>query len=537
MPLFPSDDRGLAEGLTAIDYTNPFLPERVELERRLLGNEYVEIGEAKALQAIGSQIGLNTTKLLERAEQALERARARISSKGPFATTELELYEGLALFVLYHRWRNELAALLAKLDEEHPSPLQVAWYPRFRDQALLVMRPAGRRLPVDLEAPHLLALFFQVARAFHQIYSNLVGSSPAAIRLRAAIWQSIFTQDIRRYQRSLYRRMGDLATLVTGPSGTGKELVARAVGRSSYLAFDEASCSFDIDLSSLFLPLNLSALSPPLIESELFGYRKGAFTGALQDREGWFEACLPGGAVFLDEIGDIAPEIQVKLLRVLETRRFQRIGDTRPREFHGKLISATNRDLAAEMAAGRFREDLYYRICSDRIVTPSLGEQVQEDRDELYRLVLFIARRQVGDEGPSLADEVLDWIDAQLGLDYAWPGNFRELEQCVRNVLVRKEYHPRGQPAASESLAREFLAGELSAEEMLRRYCTLVYAKTGSYDGAARRLGLDRRTVRSRVDHEILKRLASPGSPPSRGKPGNRSGPSANCSPTSPPRA
>ncbi|HEX6885858.1 MAG TPA: sigma-54 factor interaction domain-containing protein [Planctomycetota bacterium] len=508
MSLFSSAELELAEGLAAIVYTNPFLPERLVLERRLLGSEFVEVGPARAFTE-GPEGRANTARLLLRGEPVLAAARARLAA-GPGTPAELEVYEGLALFVLYHRWRDELGALLADVDEESAGPLRVPWYPRFREEALAALRPHGRRLPTDLEPAHLLALLFQVARAFHQIYVNLIGSSPAAIRLRAAVWQSIFTHDIRRYQRALYGRMADLATLVTGPSGTGKELVARAVARASYLPFDEPARSFALDLSALFLPLHLSALSPQLIESELFGYRKGAFTGALADRTGWFEACPAGGAVFLDEIGEIAPEIQVKLLRVLQTRRFQRLGDTRARDFRGKLISATNRDLAAELAAGRFRADLYYRLCSDHVETPSLAEQVRGDADELLRLVTFIARRQVGDEGEALARETLAWIESELGLDYPWPGNFRELEQCVRNVLVRKRYEPRplARAAPLEDLVRRLRALEPTADELLRAYCTLVYAREGSFDGAARHLDLDRRTVRAKVDPELLERLA-----------------------------
>jgi DNA-binding NtrC family response regulator len=508
MAVFSSAERALAEGLAAIAYTNPFLPERVELERRLLGPEYVELGAARAFIE-GAEGRANTARLLERGERLLAVAQPRLAGGTP-PTAELELYEGLALFVLYHRWRDELAGLLADVDEETSGPLRVPWYPRFQKEAVAALRPHGRRLPTGLEPAHLLALLFQVARAFHQIYANLVGTSPAAIRLRAAVWQSIFTHDIRRYQRALYARMADLATLVTGPSGTGKELVARAVGRSSYIPFDESSRSFELDLSALYLPLHLSALSPQLIESELFGYKRGAFTGAAADRAGWFEACPAGGAVFLDEIGEIAPEIQVKLLRVLQTRRFQRLGDTRAREFRGKLISATNRDLAAELEAGRFREDLYYRLCSDHVVTPSLAEQARGDAEELLRLLTFIARRQVGAEGEPLARETLAWIEAELGLDYPWPGNFRELEQCVRNVLVRQRYVPRAlrRAAPDEELVRRLRALELTAEELLSAYCTLVYAREQSYDGAARRLGLDRRTVRAKVDPELLARLA-----------------------------
>ena len=161
-----------------------------------------------------------------------------------------------------------------------------------------------------------------------------------------------------------------------------------------------------------FHTLNVSALSPTLIESELFGHRKGAFTGAVQDRVGWLESCPAMGTVLLDEVGEIDASIQVKLLRVLQTREFQRIGETTPREFKGKLIVATNRDLAAEMRAGRFREDLYYRLCSDLVETPSLRDQLRDAPDELRNLVLFVSERVVGEAGaPELADEVMACID------------------------------------------------------------------------------------------------------------------------------
>src|SRR5207244_4143346 len=139
--------------------------------------------------------------------------------------------------------------------------------------------------------------------------------------------------------------------------------------------------------------------------------------------------------VFLDEIGELDAGIQVKLLRVLQTGRFQKLGASDDLEFRGKIIAATNRDLAAEMRAGRFREDFYYRLCADRITTPSLREQLADAPDDLHDMLRFIARKEIGEaEAESLAAEVGDWIRQNLGRDYPWPGNFRELEQCVRNV-------------------------------------------------------------------------------------------------------
>jgi DNA-binding NtrC family response regulator len=202
---------------------------------------------------------------------------------------------------------------------------------------------------------------------------------------------------------------------------------------------------------------------------------------------------------------------------VLQTRTFQRLGETRDRTFHGKLVAATNRDLAREMRTGRFRADLYYRLCSDLILTPSLREQLQDAPGELRTLLRALAARIAGDEeAEAVADEAERWIAARLGPEYPWPGNVRELEQCVRNVLVRGEYRPPDLPAppdARQALVEALLAGDLTADELLRRYCTLVYSRTGSYVETARRLGLDRRTVRERIDPALLADLRAGGSP------------------------
>ncbi|MCX6620300.1 MAG: sigma 54-interacting transcriptional regulator, partial [Acidobacteria bacterium] len=281
----------------------------------------------------------------------------------------------------------------------------------------------------------------------------------------------------------------------------GKELVARAIGQSRYVPFEPERLAFADDGQVTFYPINISALSPALVESELFGHRRGSFTGAVGDRKGWLESCPPLGSVFLDELGDLDPAIQVKLLRVIETRTFHVVGDTASHDFRGKLIAATHRDLAAGIRQGRFREDLYYRLCSDQIVTPSLAGQIAGAPDVLEELVVFLSRRVAGGESESLAGEALDWIRHNLEPDYPWPGNYRELEQLIRNVLIRRDYRPvRGAaPNPSESLAEELRQGRITADELMARYCAIVYRETGSYEETARRLGIDRRTVKARI--------------------------------------
>jgi hypothetical protein len=495
------EERAFARDVARLVYANPFLPERIEAERAALGGEFVATGTLWHTRADVDE-SPNVVRLNEKTGAVLQALRERRTRAGPVAGEDFSLYEDLVLYLLFSRYQ---AAFYGLIEGRGPAG-RAPFYEAFARDLEHYLGPAAGTDPA-----HLFACFFQVRRAFHYIFRNIRGGSRPAGRLRAAVWQSIFTHDMRRYRRSLYRHMGDVATLVSGPSGTGKELVARAIGLARYVPFDPAGRRFADDFAASFYALNLSALSPTLIESELFGHRRGAFTGALQERAGWLEVCPPLGTVFLDEIGEVDLAIQVKLLRVLQARTFQRLGDTQDRRFQGKIVAATNRDLGETIQAGRFRADLYYRLCSDLIVTPSLREQLQDAPAELHTLALHIAERIAGEaEAAPLAEEAEAWIARALGPDYPWPGNVRELEQCVRNVMVRGEYHPPPPAPAGHGLADAFLAGTLTAEELLRRYCTLVYARTGSYQESARRLGLDRRTVKEKIDPVLLAELRHP---------------------------
>jgi transcriptional regulator of acetoin/glycerol metabolism len=169
--------------------------------------------------------------------------------------------------------------------------------------------------------------------------------------------------------------------------------------------------------------------------------------------------------------------------------------------FLGKIVVATHRDLDQGLSAGWFREDLYYRLCADRIQTPSLRERLDDDPGELPLLVGVLAERIAGLEyAQTLTSDVLGWVERELGTSYDWPGNVRELEQCVRNVLVRKRYRPARRIAAPALLDQALLESRLSADELLDRYCAAVYRQTHSYVETGRRLGLDRRTVKERVE-------------------------------------
>ncbi len=508
MPFLFPPERAFLAAVAQLAYANPFLPERIEYERAALGDAFVA-GEPVWSQRVRDpeQPRANVWRIVERLETLAAQLQSRLREGTATRAPDLVLYEDAVLHLLYQRYYRQFFAAAFGAATEQADPARWRFYNNFLADWRSFFEIDGVRFPTGHEPRHTFACFRQIQCAFEQVFRDIIGSSMPAAQLRASIWQSIFTHDIRRYRRTLYARMGEFATLVTGPSGTGKELVARAIAQSRYVPFDSQRLSFTHDGG--FFPINISALSPTLVESELFGHRRGAFTGAVADRKGWLETCPELGSVFVDELGDLDPAIQVKLLRVIETRTFHPVGDTAGRQFRGKLITATNRDLAVLIAKGRFREDLYYRLCSDQVATPALAEQLADSPAVLRELVFYMARRVAGEEAEPLAREVLDWVAANLPPEYAWPGNYRELEQCVKNVLIRRNYRPSRARARNpvEQFVADARSGRLSADELLTRYVTIVYSRTGSFEETARRLGLDRRTVKAKVDRDLLAKL------------------------------
>lgn len=506
MSLFSAQERHFAKAVSELIYCNPFLPERIEHERAALDGEFDDRDARWNLQTGNRQKPPNVVMLVQRVEELLDRARAKLATgeADAGAGADAGLYEDLLMFLLFDRLGfGEIEA--GKL-EQTPAAL----FDELERRVRPYLQFGPTQLPLWAQLPHVFSCYHQLHRAFQNIFHFIIGFSRAAVQLRATVWQSIFTHDMRRYRRTLFSRMADFTTLIMGPSGTGKELVAQAIGLSRYVPFNPKTRAFADASKVAYFPLNLSALSPTVIESELFGHKRGSFTGAEADRVGWLEVCPSLGTVFLDEIGDLDPAIQLKLLRVLQSRTFSRLGDTEMRQFQGKIIAATNHDLSAQMRAGTFREDFYYRLCSDMITVPSLAQRLADNPEELRQLIAHLVHRAMGEDEPDVVAEVKQWIDNHLGTDYAWPGNVRELEQCVRNVLIRKQYRPPHDSGKTtnddlnQSLASDISRGALTVDELLRRYCTLVYAQTGSFEATARRLRIDRRTVKAKVDPQLL---------------------------------
>ncbi len=282
--------------------------------------------------------------------------------------------------------------------------------------------------------------------------------------------------------------------LLTGESGSGKEVVARAIHQLS-------------GRTGQFIPIHCAALPPNLLESELFGHEKGAFTGAIEQKKGRFELA-DGGTLFLDEIGEIAPQIQVKLLRVLETRTFERVGGVESIQSDARLISATNRDLKEMVEHHEFREDLFYRLDVVNIVMPPLRER-QEDIPVLVKSFIDEFARENGKDIHGISDEALDTLCA-----YRWPGNIRELKNCIERMVI----FCRGTTLELNNVPMNIRTGESSDTTPAFHSSSLDIEKNrkililkaiedcdGNRSRAADKLGISRRTLHRRLkEYNIL---------------------------------
>lgn len=315
-----------------------------------------------------------------------------------------------------------------------------------------------RRLERDLVA----------LRAASDSADRILGASPAIDRLKAMI-----------------RRVGpaDLPVVVLGPSGTGKDLVAQALHAASPRR------------AAPFVAVHCGAIPAELLESELFGHLKGSFTGAHRDRDGLI-AAADGGTLFLDEVGEMPPAMQVKLLRFLEDGTFTPIGDRRPRAADVRVVAATHRDLDAMVAAGRFREDLFYRLKGILLRTPALAER----RQDIALLASAFLADAAGGRRLRLGADGLAWLAAQ-----DWPGNVRELKAVVAAAAALADpagdgvlgpadlaFARTGEPPAP-ALAGSPPTLAAAVADLERRLIAAALAATGgNHSAAARRLGVSR---------------------------------------------
>ncbi len=296
--------------------------------------------------------------------------------------------------------------------------------------------------------------------------------------------------------QELFNLISDVAAseatvLVRGESGTGKELVAKAVHQAS----DRRA--------GPFIQVNCSALSENLLESELFGHVKGAYTGAVGDRRGRFEEA-EGGTIFLDEIGDVSPVVQVKLLRVLQERVIERVGDNRPIPVNVRVVSATNRDLDTLLATGRMREDFYYRIKVVSLAIPPLRDR----REDIPLLVTHFLQRIARREGRSPLPAVSGGAMKAL-MNHSWPGNVRELENALEHAMVlgregailASHLPPEVVGTATRRGLKEV---PLHSESEKQVIAEALDAAGWNRSRAARRLGIDRTTLWRKIKEYAL---------------------------------
>jgi len=472
--------------IAAASFANPFGERRDELDI-IIGGVTTGTPSPRALEAVIAKVGESVAQLVRSGGADLRRLDGERRA----------VLRVVLLFHVFHRYLDQFDQLIREQTRNGAAPCRVP----FAREALAELAGFGLG---NSEAAQVFALFYQLRRAFYFIKTGLVGSSAATRTLRMHLWNCLFTHDIRWFESRLWDRMEDFSILLLGETGTGKGAAAAAIGRAGFIPFDPIKNCFSESFSSNFTAMNLSQYSEGLLESELFGHRKGAFTGAVEHHDGLFSRCAPHGVIFLDEIGDISLPVQLKLLQVLQERTFSPVGSHEIRRFSGRVVAATNRPLDQYIRDGRFRDDFYYRLCSDVITLPPLRQRIKEEPGELDLLLDSILCRLTADRTTVRERQLIRKVlERDLGPEYPWPGNVRELEQAVKRIIITGHYHGvatgRENGDAAAQLAGAMREGKIDAEGLLAAYCTLLHQQFGTYEEVARRTNLDRRTVKKYI--------------------------------------
>jgi DNA-binding NtrC family response regulator len=367
--LIVDDEKAMVLALRGV-----LVKEGYQVESALSGEEALRLIETGSFHVVVTDLSMNGISGM----QVLERARA------------LDPDVEVVMITAHGSEKAAVQAMKLGAADYLPKPFD-------NDELRVVVRRVMETALLRRDHRRLLA---QVRGAFG--FENIIGTSPAMRRLFEAVDKVADT---------------DVTVLIRGESGTGKELVANALHYRSPRR------------SKAMVKMNCAALSRELVESELFGHEKGAFTGAIARREGKFEAA-DGGTLFLDEVGDMPLETQAKLLRAIQEREFERVGGNAPIRVDVRILAATNQDLEAAVAAGRFREDLYYRLRVVELVIPPLGER----REDIPLLVDYFLKDAAGRLKREVKPLTGDALRACVG--HEWKGNVRELRSAVEQALL-----------------------------------------------------------------------------------------------------
>lgn len=463
-------------------FANPFGPERESVDLQISGMAMTSSNEAIL------------TNLIEKVEKRIKKYEGKATD---LPAEERHLLRYGVLFYLFHLYCDAYDALIDSQIEAKEQPCKVD----FAREVLQLLCAYGFSRE---EALQYFAFFFQLRRGFYFI-SNIKGKSRSVRLLRQSLWNNIFTYDATLYEEHLWNRMEDFSTIILGETGTGKGMAAAAIGRSGYIPFMEKKGSFSESFARTFISINLSQYSRHLIESELFGHKKGAFTGAVENHRGIFSRCSPHGAIFLDEIGEVSTPLQIKLLQVLQEREFSPVGSHDVEKFSGRVIAATNQPLKDLRQKGSFRDDFYYRLSSDIIKVPSLKKRIDEFPGEMQELLAGTLQRILGYSSRSLELEIGERIEESIPRNYPWPGNIRELEQCVRQMLLNRSYAWDQNPVTTDpedTFTQRFREGDFTASELLSIYCSHLYHKYKTLEKVAKKVQLDRRTVKKYLSRD-----------------------------------
>lgn len=469
-------------------FINPFSDTRRELQRQLV--EFAGVDAAPLTEGALADRAVEIVAL--RVREFGKQDRADIDS---FGGIDRQLLRTALLYDIYHRFIDDFDGLIReqvdKGDRSCPVP--------FAGRILGAIEKQGF---THDEALLYLGFFFQLNRAYFFIRRGLIGDSPSMKELRRQLWDSVFTSDIRWYEEYLWSRMEDFSTLLLGETGTGKGTAAAAIGRSIFIPFNEKSGCFAESFTRNFIAINLSGFPETIIESELFGHKKGAFTGAVDNYDGVFARSSAHGAILLDEIGDVSPHVQLKLLRILQERTFSPVGSHETVQFRSRVIAATNRPLDDLRRRGEMRDDFFYRLCSNTITVPPLRTRIRENPRELDLLLDHVVRRTLGRPSEEMARTIRRILAGTVGGNYGWPGNVRELEQAVRRIVITRRYDGDQAPRPTDRHGRLHGAidrGESSAREILAAYCAMLYERHGTYEAVSQVTALDRRTVKKYI--------------------------------------